>query len=133
MRKSLFIQSVGILALSVATSCAPSYFGKTYSPTQNVDVYFDAGDVKREHETMGTTEIDQGFSSIDAMQKKAIELGKSRGADGVIMKLTEEVTGSSKSDFGNIKNGSKNNTYSGGSISTNMKVKKVQATFIKYK
>ncbi|MBK1897014.1 hypothetical protein [Chryseobacterium paridis] len=133
MRKSLFIQSIGILALSVATSCTPSYFGKTYAATQNVDVYFDAKDVKREHETMGTTEIDQGFSSIDAMQQKAIELGKSRGADGVIMKLTEEVTGSSKSDFGNVKNGSKNNTYSGGSITTNMKVKKVQATFIKYK
>ncbi|ASK29632.1 hypothetical protein CEY12_05720 [Chryseobacterium sp. T16E-39] len=133
MRKSLLIQSIGILALSVATSCAPSYFGKSYAPTQNVDVYFAEGDVKREHETMGTTEIDQGFSSIDAMQQKAIELGKSRGADGVIMKLTQEVTGSSKSDFGSVKNGSKNNTYSGGSITTNMKVKKIQATFIKYK
>ncbi|MFP7655166.1 MULTISPECIES: hypothetical protein [Chryseobacterium] len=133
MRKSLLIQSVGVLALSAATSCAPSYFGKTYAATQNVDVYFDAADVKREHETMGTTEINQGFSSMDAMQQKAIELGKSRGADGVIMKLTEEVTGSSKSDFGNMKKGSKNNTYTGGSVTTNMKVKKIQATFIKYK
>ncbi|PIF46249.1 hypothetical protein CLU96_3273 [Chryseobacterium sp. 52] len=131
--KKLFIQSIGILVLSAATSCAPSYFGKTYSPTQNVDVYFDAADVKREHEVMGTTDVGQGFNSLNAVQQKVIELGKAQGADGVIMKLTEEVTGSQKSDFGNVKNGSKNNTYSGSSITTNTKIKKVLATFIKYK
>lgn len=131
--KKLFIQSIGILALSAATSCAPSYFGKTYAPTQNVDVYFDAADVKRQHEVMGTTDVGQGFNSLNAVQQKVIELGKAQGADGVIMKLTEEVTGSQKSDFGNMKNGSKNSTYTGGSITTNMKTKKVQATFIKYK
>jgi hypothetical protein len=133
MKNLSLIQSVGIFALTLATSCAPAYFGKTYSPTQNVDVYFDAADVKREHEVMGTTDIGQGFSSLNAMQQKVIELGKSQGADGVVMKLTEEVTGSSKSDFGTMKNGSKNNTFNGGSISTNIKAKKVQATFIKYK
>ncbi|MBL1220661.1 hypothetical protein JET18_07415 [Chryseobacterium sp. L7] len=131
--KKLFIQSIGILALSAATSCAPSYFGKTYAPTQNVDVYFDAADVKRQHEVMGTTDVGQGFNSLNAVQQKVIELGKAQGADGVVMKLTEEVTGSQKSDFGNMKNGSKNSTYTGGSITTNMKTKKVQATFIKYK
>lgn len=131
--KKLFIQSIGIFALSAATSCAPSYFGKTYAATQHVDVYFDAADVKREHEIMGTTDVGQGFSSLNAVQQKVIELGKAQGADGVVMKLTEEVTGSQKSDFGNMKNGSKNNTYTGGSITTNIKTKKVQATFIKYK
>lgn len=131
--KKLFIQSIGIFALAAATSCAPSYFGKTYSPTQNVDVYFDAADIKREHEVMGTTDVGQGFNSLNAVQQKVIELGKAQGADGVVMKLTEEVTGSSKSDFGNMKNGTKNNTYTGGSVTTNMKTKKVMATFIKYK
>lgn len=131
--KKLFIQSIGIFALSAATSCAPSYFGKTYAPTQNVDVYFDAADIKRAHEIMGTTDVGQGFNSLNAVQQKVIELGKAQGADGVVMKLTEEVTGSQKSDFGNMKNGSKNNTYTGGSITTNIKTKKVQATFVKYK
>lgn len=133
MKNLSFIPAFGIFALSLITSCAPSYFGKTYSPTQNVDVYFEAADVKREHEVMGTTDIGQGFSSLNAVQQKVIELGKAQGADGVIMKLTEEVTGSQKSDFGNTKNGTKNSTYSGSSISTNIKAKKVQATFIKYK
>lgn len=133
MKNLSFIQSVGIFALTLATSCTPSYFGKTYSATQNVDVYFEANDVKREHEVMGTTDIGQGFSSLNAVQQKVIELGKAQGADGVIMKLTEEVTGTSKSDFGNTKHGSKNSTYTGGSISNNIKTKKVQATFIKYK
>lgn len=131
--KKLFIQSIGIFALAATASCTPSYFGKTYSPTQSVDVYFDAADVKREHEVMGTTDIGQGFNSLNAVQQKVIELGKAQGADGVVMKLTEEVTGSSKSDFGNMKNGSKNSTYTGGSVTNNIKTKKVLATFIKYK
>lgn len=62
-----------------------------------------------------------------------IEQGKAKGADGIIMKLTEEEAGNVTNDFGNIKNGKKNNTYSDGSVTTSTKVKKITATFIKYK
>ena len=127
------IAVIAVLGLTIPSSCAPSYFGKSYTATQTVEVYYSDKDVKKEYEIMGSTEIPQGFSSPDAMQQKAIELGKSRGADGVIMKMVEETTGSSTSNFGNVKNGNKNNTYTGGSVTNNMKVKKIQATFIKYK
>lgn len=133
MKKSILFQFIGIVTLMFAVSCAPKYFGKTYAPTTQVDVFLDAADVKKGYTVMGTADVGQGFSSMDAMQQKVINLGKQRGADGVIMKLTEEVTGSSKSDFGNVSTGKKNNnTYSGSSITNNTKVTKVQATFIKY-
>lgn len=128
------IRFIGILSVLLSTACStPAYFGKSYTPTQNVDVYFDQSDVKKEYEVMGTSDIKQGFNSLDALQKKVIEQGKAKGADGIIMKLTEEAAGSVTNDFGNVKNGKKNNTYSGGSVTTNTKVKKVTATFIKYK
>ncbi|SHE48070.1 hypothetical protein [Pedobacter caeni] len=133
MRKLPFIKSAGILMIALASACATPYFGKTFTPTQNVDMYLDAADVKKTYEVMGTSDVDQGFSSLNALQQKVIELGKTKGADGVIMKLTEEVTGSTKNDFGTTDKGKQNNTYSSSSITTNTKVKKVQATFIKYK
>jgi len=123
----------GIIFLLMVTSCStPSYFGKSYAPTQNVDVYLDECDIKKEYEVMGTSDIKQGFSSLDKLQTKVIELGKAKGADGIIMKLTEEDAGAITNNFGNVKKGKKNDTYTGGTVTTNTKVKKVQATFIKY-
>lgn len=134
MKSSKVLQLLVIFSLVFAVSCAPSYFGKTYAPTQNVDVYLDAADVRKPYTVMGTSDIGQGFSSMDAVQNKVIELGKSKGADGVIMKLTEETTGSSTSNYGTVGNdqNKKKNTYNGGSVTNNIKVKKVQATFVKY-
>lgn len=106
--KNLFIKSVAMIALTATSCSAPSYFGKSYAPTQHVDVFFDINDIKKEYEVMGTTDIGKGFGSIEAAQQKVITLGQSKGADAVVMKLTEEVTGSSKSDFGNLQNGKKN-------------------------
>jgi len=135
MKTVQMVQALGLLALTAATSCAtPSYFGKNYSPTSNVDIYYDTKDIKKEYEVMGSTELAQGFSSTDVMQQKVIELGKARGADGVVMKLVEEVTGTANSNFGSVANGNKkNNTFNSGGITTNVKTKKVQATFVKYK
>jgi hypothetical protein len=133
MKKLSSFKSGVVLMLSFLTACSgPAYLGKTYTPTQNVDIYLDAADVKKPYEIMGTSEVGQGLSSLNAVQEKVINLGKGKGADGVIMKLTEEVTGSQKNDYGSIQNGKKNNTYTGGSVTNNIKVKKVQATFIKY-
>jgi len=123
-----------IFFLLLITSCStPSYFGKSYVPTRNVDVYLSKRDIDRNYEVIGTSEIKQGFSSLDKLQLKVIELGKNKGADGVIMKLTEENAGSITNKFGNVKKGKKNNMYASGAVTTNTKVKKIEATFIKYK
>jgi len=134
MKHFILALMAGILFLLLGTSCStPSYFGKSFAPTQHVDVFLDEGDIEKRYEVMGTSEIKQGFSSLDKLQQKVIELGKAKGADGVIMKLREEETGAITNNFGNVKKGKKNDTYTGGNVTTNTKVKKVQATFIKYR
>ncbi len=133
MKKSTLIQLTGILfIIGLLSSCAPSYFGKTYSPTQNVDVYLDAGDVKKAHTTMGTSNMDQGFRSLESAQQKVIEMGKARGADGVIMKLTEEVVSTQQSGLGVVTKKSKKNIITTSSSTTDVKKKTIVATFVKY-
>jgi len=132
MKKSTLIQLFGILIIGLLSACAPSYFGKTYSATQNVDIYLDAADVKKEHTTMGTTSFDQGFRSLDVAQQKVIEMGKAKGADGVIMKLTEEVASTQQSGLGVVSKKKKKDIITTSSSTTDVKKNKITATFIKY-
>lgn len=124
------IQVLGPFFIALISACAPSYFGNTYPATQNVDVYLDAADVKKEHKTIGTAKFDKGLRSLEALQQKAIEMGKAKGADGVIMELTEEVTATQQAGTGIVNKKSKVISTSGTSV--NIKKKKIVATFIKY-
>lgn len=123
-----------ILFIALLASCAkPSYFGKTYSPTQNVDIYLDKTDVKKNYITMGSTNLAKGFSSMSAMQQKVIELGKANGADGVIMTLTEDVISTQQNGTAVVSKTKKQKVVATNSSSTmDIKEKKIVATFIKY-
>lgn len=128
------IKLLGILFIAVLTACSkPSYFGKTYSPTQNVDIYLDKTDVKNTYITMGTTNLAKGFSSMDAMQQKVIALGMANGADGVIMTLTEDVVSTQQNGTAVVSKTKKQKVIATNSSSTmDIKEKKIVATFIKY-
>ena len=122
------------LVITILAACSkPSYFGKTYSPTQNVDIYLDKSDVKKNYITMGTTNLAKGFSSMGAMQQKVIELGKANGADGVIMSLTEDVISTQQNGTAVVSKTKKQKVVATNSSSTmDIKEKKIVATFIKY-
>ncbi|MCC8407801.1 DUF1471 domain-containing protein [Mucilaginibacter sp. UR6-1] len=134
MKKTTTIFLVTFLVMGLLAACStPSYFGKTYSPTQNVDVYLDKADVKKPFTTMGTTKVGKGFSSLESAQQKVIELGKAKGADGVIMSLTEEVISTQQTGTGVVtQNKKKNVTGTSSSTTMDVKSKKITATFIKY-
>lgn len=132
MKKSTLIQLAGILLIAFSSACAPSYFGKTYPATQNVDVYLDAADVKKAHTTIGSSSFDKGFKSLESTQQKVIEMGKARGADGVIMKLTEEVAATTQSGSGVVNKKAKKDVITSSSTTTDIKQTKITATFIKY-
>ncbi|HEX2605839.1 MAG TPA: hypothetical protein VHK91_00605 [Flavisolibacter sp.] len=66
-------------------SCSPViyYLGDNYDPTSNVEVFYDAAQVKKEYRVMGhmTKEISlRSESDKKAMVKEA----QKRGADGII-------------------------------------------------
>ena len=131
MKKSILILLFGILSFN--TTYAQKYFGKTYPATQKVDEYFDIADVKKEYSIMGKTELDKGFRSLEKTQAKIIDLARKKGADGVVFSMEEEVFATSTSGGGSI-NQKKDNkaTVSSNSTTTNLKEKKIKATFIKY-
>lgn len=133
MKKLKLIQLSVILFIALLSACStPKYFGKTYATTQNVDVYLETDDVKKSYTTMGTSEYEQDFKSIETMQQKLIEMGKAKGADGVIMKLTDEKVATQQSGGGVISTNKKNSTISTSSTTIDVKNKKLSATFIKY-
>lgn len=128
------IQLLFILFITLLAACSkPSYFGKTFAPTQNVDIYLDKGDVKKNYITMGTTNLAKGFSSMDAMQQKVLALGKANGADGVVMTLTEDVVSTQQNGTGQVSKTKKQKVIATNSSSTmDVKEKKITAVFIKY-
>ncbi|MDT3401318.1 hypothetical protein [Mucilaginibacter terrae] len=134
MKKATTFAMLTLLVAGLLTACSsPKYFGKTYAPTSNVDVYLAKEDVKKNFTTMGTTDIGKGFGSLETAQQKVIELGKAKGADGVIMVLTEEVVSTSQTGTGVVTRSKKKNVIGTSSSSTmDIKQKKIMATFIKY-
>lgn len=133
MKKVTEIHIMALLIIALLSACSgPSYLGKTYPPTQEVDLYFEAEDITKPYTTMGTVEVEQNLRSIAATQQKVIELGKAKGADGVIAKLTEEEAAIQQSGSGIVNKKTKVNTYSSSSTTTRVMKKKITATFIKY-
>jgi len=136
MKTITFIMGItmSLILATVSTVKAQAYLGKAYTPTEKVDVFLEMEDIEKPYEIMGKSTVAQGFKSLAKTQEKIVKLGKTKGADAVVMKLVEEVTGSQQNDFTTIKNGKKNTgTVIGSSNTNNIKVKKVEAVFIKYK
>jgi len=132
MKKSIVILLFGMFFFT--TTYAQKYFGKTYPPTQNVDEFYDIADVTKAHTVMGKTELGKGFRSLEKTQAKIIELAKKKGADGVIFTMEEEVFATSTSSGGTVNTKKeKKATVSSNSTTTDLKEKKIRATFIKYK
>jgi hypothetical protein len=88
--------------LIIAASCSPriNYLGKSYTPTQNVDLFFDEHDIKKEYEVMGVMKNEGSeleYSDLDAIKKAMIEKARENGADALLFigSYQEKVTGES--------------------------------------
>ena len=74
---------------------ATDYLGKTYPPTQHVDVFFSPQDVKRPYEVMGeiSAEADD-IVSYESMQQKLMQEAMQKGVDATLIeKLDTTETG----------------------------------------
>lgn len=89
MSKRNFIITLFIsLPLSLALlGCWPTihYLGDSLSPTTQVDLYYDAYEVKKEYKVIGRMTNDQ-FSAynVKMIKKQMIKKAKKVGADGII-------------------------------------------------
>lgn len=115
-------------------SCSPTvnYIGKNYSPTQNIDVFLDTNDVKKNYEVIGKVDGISGIlgSSYQEIQDKVVQTAKAKGADAVILyNMEQRVIGStSTSNTTQHRQWLRNTTTE----STNVTEDILHADFIKY-
>ncbi|MCQ9634248.1 hypothetical protein MP477_04685 [Chryseobacterium sp. WG23] len=122
-----------IAGLIVVVSCAPTvnYIGKNYNPTENIDVFLDTNDVKKNYEVIGKVDGISGIlgSSYQDIQDKIVQKAKEKGADAVILyNMEQRIIGSTSSSNTEHRQWMKNTTTS----STNVTEDVLHADFIKY-
>lgn len=78
---------ISIILSVVLLGCGPTihYLGDTHSPTSNVDLYYDAKEVKKEYKVIGRMTNDQFIDyHVEAVKKEMIKKAQQVGADGII-------------------------------------------------
>jgi len=85
-----------LLLLFVITicSCTPRmhYLGDIYAPTQEVDVYYDELDIKRDYRVMGQLSSDNQNNptiNLDKLRNEMIKTAREKGADGILFLFHE--------------------------------------------
>lgn len=86
-----------LLAITLS-SCGNKiiYYGREYTPTQNVDIFFRESDVTEPNEIMGKVTLEMSAKkSSDKIQRKLMKRAKSKGADALIFdNISLTTTGS---------------------------------------
>jgi hypothetical protein len=113
MKKFTFLLSI---ALFLGIGCAPriAYMGDSYSPTYNVDVFYDINDIEQDYRVIGLArnegdEIER--DDLPSIRDAMIEKARSVGADAILFLTVAENKGGPEWDTNKI----------------------VEAKFIKYK
>jgi hypothetical protein len=128
------------LLLIILTSCgvSTSYVGKTYPPTNEVDLYLDWRDVSPAYEVMGYIDATPSELNpkIEEAQKKIEQLAREKGADGIVIEGIEErtvtnPTSSTKEEA--TKNANGGYTKTSTTTINEGRARVLKATFIKYK
>lgn len=82
-RSALYLIFTAFLAISCGNKII--YYGRTYPPTEKVEIFFREGDITEPNEIMGkaTYEVTAKKSS-DKVQKNIIDKMKEKGADAIV-------------------------------------------------
>jgi len=82
MKKHVYITLILCTLLS-ACSLPPTYIGDKLPPTKKVDIYYSAGEVKRDYKVIGHLTSHKYIKS--AIERNMVEFTKRNGGDGVII------------------------------------------------
>lgn len=83
------IKVILMFSIFLCITCAPkiNYLGNSYTPTQNVDLFFDEHDINREYKVMGVMKNEAGeleMDDVEEVKKSMINKAKSVGADAIL-------------------------------------------------
>ncbi|HEX5002421.1 MAG TPA: hypothetical protein VFW78_07980 [Bacteroidia bacterium] len=134
--KRLFSVLFVVTALAGCGSSPYKYFGKSYAPTVNAEMFFREADIPEPFEIMGKMDVKMSSKkSTEKIQRKVMQIAASKGADAVIIDNFDQQAGGFTSVGGG---GGKSNKH-GGSVSGGVSKTKInqdvviKATLVKYK
>jgi len=84
------MKNIGLLFfILLLCSCSPRmhYLGDSYAPTQNVDVFYDELDIKKEYRVIGQLSADNQNNptiNLDKIRDDMIKTAGEKGADGIL-------------------------------------------------
>lgn len=127
---------VGIALAATLSSCGNRiiYYGRSYEPTQQVEIYFREGDVKQSHEVMGKLVYEVSATRrSEKVQAKLMNEGKKKGADAIIFDDIE-LTNTGSKTAGAAAGTGRRGFFFGlfGSRTRYSKGQQVKATLLKY-
>ncbi len=121
-----------LTATFILVGCVSAeYMGKTYPPTDHVDIFFSFDDIDRDYEVMGEIRAEAAeFLSMEKIQNKLMEEAMAKGGDAIVIEDWDKViVSSSTSTHGEADE----NKYRETTTSTVTEEKVVTAKVIKYK
>lgn len=82
MKKYVYIT---LLLSTIFSACSlpPAYIGDKLPPTKKVDIYYSAGEVRRDYKVMGHLTSHKYIKS--AIERNMVDYAKKEGGDGVII------------------------------------------------
>jgi hypothetical protein len=86
-RKIILKFCISMLMSVILASCGPTihYLGDSHSPTSQIDLYYDAREVKKEYKIIGRMTNDKFVDyHPDAVKKEMIKKARQVGSDGII-------------------------------------------------
>ena len=125
---SKYTVSLLVLVLFVS-ACAEQpeidYFGNSYTPTTDVELFFSEDDIEEEYVEMGKA-IAQASTAIstEELQDALVEEAREAGADAVLINNIDRKKTGETTTF---------NQNTDQEIITDVEGRKIEATFIKYK
>ncbi len=130
------LYALAALAALLLTACAHiDYVGRTYPPTNKVDLYFHESDVDVPFEVMGTVIARApDFIGAEKLQRKLMKKAGEKGADAVVITGLERYkTGSSTTYNEETKERRRGTVTEGSSSTSDENEKEIRAVFLKYK
>jgi predicted TIM-barrel enzyme len=123
------------LALLLSACAHVDYVGRTYPPTNKVDLFFDEREVGQDYEVMGEVLARANdLVSAEKLQAKIVEKAGEKGADAVVITGLERYkTGESTSYEESTKERKRGTVTTGTTSTTETNEKVVKAVFLKYK
>jgi len=122
---------------ALLTGCTTTdYLGKTYPPTQHVDVFYSPHDVTRAYEVMGEIRAEgDDIVSYASMQQKLIQEAMQKGADAILIETLDTIETGSTTVENRTRDQHKRRASSSTAISTTSieKDRLITAKLLKYR